>query len=99
MLVSVMILTLFAPNETTAAGTQHDLLNDSISQNNSIQSSLNSTDIKLEPDDKQIVVTWLDANETEADNSPVINITSQEFWKTFSPLLKISANNSINAVE
>jgi hypothetical protein len=94
-LVSVIILILFTLNETTAAGTQHNLLNDSINQNN----SLNSTNTKSEPDDKQIVITWLGANETEANNAPIINITSQEFWNAFTPLLEISTNNTINTVE
>ena len=67
VLVSVLILVLIALNETTAAGTQYNLSNVSISQSNSLQSSLNSTNINLEPDDKQIVITWLEANETEAD--------------------------------
>ena len=96
MIIAVVGFVLSGVVNATA---QKSKLEDSINQTNSIHSSLNSTNIKLEPDDKQIVITWLEANETEADNTPVINITSQEFWKTFSPLLKISANNTINTVE
>ena len=96
MVVSVMIL--FALNETTFAVVQQSPLNDNISRNNSTQSSLNSTNIKLESDDKHIVIIWLEANKTETD-SPIINISSQEFWKAFSPLLELSTNRTIDTSE
>ncbi len=96
MVVSVMIL--FALNETTFAVAQQSPLNDNISRNNSTQSSLNSTNIKLESDDKHIVIIWLEANKTETD-SPIINISSQEFWKAFSPLLELSTNRTIDTSE
>jgi hypothetical protein len=96
MVVSIMIL--FALNETTFAVAQQSPLNDNISRNNSTQSSLNSTNVKLESDDKRIVVIWLEANETETD-IPIINISSQEFWKAFSPLLELSTNRTIDTNE
>ena len=87
-ILSVMIL--FILNESTFAVAEQSLLNDNIGRNISLQSSLNSTSIMLESDDKHIVITWLEENGTETNNTPVINITSQEFWKAFTPLLEIS---------
>lgn len=86
---------VFYCSETTSVVAQKSPLNYNIGRNNSTQSSLNSTNVKLESDDKHIVVTWLKANETETD-APVINITSQEFWKAFSPLFEISINRTID---
>jgi hypothetical protein len=59
-------------------------LNDNTSRNNSIAST----------DRKHIVVTWLKANETEPDNSPVISVSNQDFWNAFSPLLEVSTNRT-----
>jgi hypothetical protein len=65
-------------------------LSDSINQNNSIASDLAS-----DLDREQIVVTWLRPNETKPDNIPAISVSSQDFWKTFDPLLEqfILSNN------
>jgi hypothetical protein len=64
------------------------LNNNSISQNNSIES--NSTSTEIDSDTEQIVVTWLTLNETKPDNSPTIRISSQDFWKIFEPLVEQS---------
>jgi hypothetical protein len=96
-ILSVMILFVF--NESTFAVAEQSLLNDNIGRNISLQSSLNSTSIMLESDDKHIVITWLEENGTEANNTPVINITSQELWKAFTPLLEISTNRTTTTGE
>ena len=64
-LVLSVVLTVimgFIISDITVALAQ---LNDNISRNNSIAST----------DGKHIVVTWLKANETGPDNSPVISVS------------------------
>ena len=66
----MVIFILIALNEITAAGTQHNLLNDTSSQNNSIQSSPNSTNTNSESDAKQVVV--LNSDGYHIDWAPII---------------------------
>ena len=42
-------------------------------------------------DKQKIIVTWLETNDTETSNTPV-SVSSEDFWKTFEPLLKQSIN-------
>jgi hypothetical protein len=46
-------------------------------------------------DKQKIIVTWLELNKTAGD-SPVISISSEDFWETFGPLLELSGNKTIN---
>jgi hypothetical protein len=63
-------------------------LNGNISHNNT--TALNSTD----SDGKNIVVTWLESNKTNANSVPMISITNEDFWKIFGPLFELSTNTT-----
>ena len=43
-------------------------------------------------DKQKIIVTWLETNDTETSDTPVISVSGEDFWKTFEPLLKQSIN-------
>ena len=43
-------------------------------------------------DKQKIIVTWLETNDTETSDTPVISVSGEDFWKTFEPLLKQSLN-------
>jgi hypothetical protein len=43
-------------------------------------------------DKQKIIVTWLESNDTETSDTPVISVSGEDFWKTFEPLLKQSIN-------
>lgn len=44
------------------------------------------------PEKQKIIVTWLkDNNTTNTESDPVIIISSEDFWKTFVPLLEQTA--------
>jgi hypothetical protein len=74
--------------ETSIAIAQETQLNvNTTTQNNITLIPLNSTEIELGSDDKPTIVTWLDTNGFE-DNTPVINIDNQKFWKFFDPLIE-----------
>jgi hypothetical protein len=45
-------------------------------------------------DKQKIIVTWLELNKT--GDSPVISISSEDFWKIFGPLIELSGNRTIN---
>lgn len=72
-------------------------LNSNNSRNNSIAS--NFTSMKSDQDGKPLVITWLEINETTPDKPPIITVTSQEFWRAFSPLLEVSTNSTIDTRE
>jgi hypothetical protein len=57
--------------------------------------ALNSKD----PDGKKIVLTWIESNDTHSHSVPMISVSHEDFWKTFSPLLKMSTNGSVNTLE
>jgi hypothetical protein len=46
-------------------------------------------------DKQKIIVTWLELNKTAGD-SPIISISSEEFWKIFGPLVEQSGNKTAN---
>ena len=52
--------------------------------------ALNSTD----SDGKNIVVIWLESNKTNANSTPMINISNEDFWKIFGPLFELSTNTT-----
>jgi len=39
-------------------------------------------------DRRTIIVTWLETNRITTDNTPMISISNEEFWKNFRPLLE-----------
>jgi hypothetical protein len=62
--------------------------NGNISRNNT--TALNSTD----SDGKNIVVTWLQSNKTNANSAPTISVSNEDFWKIFGPLFELSTNTT-----
>jgi hypothetical protein len=78
----------FLINEALIAIAQ---LNGSISNN----STANSKD----PDNKKLVLTWIESNDTDPHNVPMISVSYEDFWKIFGPLLKTSTNGSVNTLE
>jgi hypothetical protein len=50
-------------------------------------------------DKQKIVVTWLNTNDSMTGDSHAINVSSEDFWKIFEPLLKQSINGSTNSSE
>jgi hypothetical protein len=48
------------------------------STNQSHRSSANS-------DKQTILVTWLETNNTKTGSTPVISVSSEDFWKIFEP--------------
>jgi hypothetical protein len=63
-------------------------LNGNISSNST--TALNSTD----SDGKNIVVTWLESNKTNANSTPTISVSNADFWKIFGPLFELSTNTT-----
>jgi hypothetical protein len=49
----------------------------------------NSTNL----DKQNIIVTWLETNDTKTD-TPVIRVSDEDFWKIFDPLVKQFINGS-----
>ena len=52
--------------------------------------ALNSTD----SDGKNIVVTWLQSNKTNANSTPTISVSNEDFWTIFGPLFELSTNTT-----
>jgi hypothetical protein len=50
-------------------------------------------------DKQKIVVTWLNTNDSMTGDSHAINISSEDFWKIFGPLLQLSSNKTIGTFE
>jgi hypothetical protein len=53
----------------------------------------NSTNL----DKRNIVVTWLETNDTKPIDAPMINISDDDFWMVFEPLLEQSINRSTDS--
>lgn len=47
-------------------------------------------------DKQKIIVTWLETNDKKTSDTPVISVSSEDFWNIFEPLLKLSVNGSFN---
>jgi hypothetical protein len=58
-------------------------------------SQSNSTNM----DKQNIIVTWLEINNTKTSGAPVIMVTDQDFWMVFGPLLEQSINTSTSPFE
>ncbi|MGH9986968.1 MAG: hypothetical protein ACRD8W_23740 [Nitrososphaeraceae archaeon] len=97
ILTVIIAMIGFMISETMLVTAEESQLNNNISQSNSI--ALNSTNIELDKENKNIVVTWLKTNETKTDNTPIISVSDQDFWKIFGPLLELSANGTIGTFE
>ena len=70
-----------------------------IAQPNGNISHNNTTDLDLDSDSKNIVVTWLESNETNTNSAPMISVSNKDFWKIFGPLFELSTNGSVNTFE
>jgi uncharacterized alpha/beta hydrolase family protein len=58
-------------------------------------SQSNSTNM----DKQNIIVSWLETNNTKTSGAPVILVTDQDFWMVFGPLLEQSINTSTSPFE
>jgi len=70
-----------------------------IAQPNGNISHNNTTDLDLDSDSKNIVVTWLESNKTNVNSAPMISVSNVDFWKIFGPLLEISTNETSGTFE
>lgn len=89
IIVVSIVIAIFglAVSETTATIGKVSLLNnDNTSQSDS--TALNTTNTMLSSPGKKIIITWLETNGTNETNSPIINISNEDFWNAFGPLLK-----------
>lgn len=59
-----------------------------VNENIDVTAQTNSTNL----DKRNIVVTWLETNDTKTIDTPVISVSNEDFWKMFEPLLKQSFN-------
>jgi hypothetical protein len=50
-------------------------------------------------DKQKIIVTWLETNDTNTSDTPVISVSGKDFWMVFEPLLKQSINGSVSSFE
>ena len=75
----------FTISETLVAIAQP---NGNISRNNT--TALNST----YSDGKNIFVTLIESNKTNANSTPTISISNEDFWKIFGPLFELSTNTT-----
>jgi hypothetical protein len=80
----VSVLVGFTISETIAAIAQP---NGNISRNN-------TTALDLDSDGKNIIVTWLQSNKTNANSTPTISVSNEDFWKIFGPLFELSTNTT-----
>jgi len=80
----VTIMTGFTMSDTMITIAQPS---GNISRNNTI--ALNSTD----SDGKNIIVTWLETNNTNTNNAPM-RVSNEDFWKIFGPLFELSTNTT-----
>jgi hypothetical protein len=60
------------------------------------QDYINQTN-STKSDKQKIIVTWLELNKT--GESPVISISSEDFWKIFGPLLELSSTKTTGTSE
>lgn len=59
-----------------------------VNENIVVTAQTNSTNL----DKRNIVVTWLETNDSKTIDTPVISVSNEDFWKMFEPLLKQSFN-------
>ena len=64
-------------------------------QESKLISQSNSTNL----DKHNIVVIWLETNDTKTSDTPVISVSGEDFRKTFGPLLEQSINASTSSIE
>jgi hypothetical protein len=84
--IVIAILSLAICEITAMIGKGSLLDDDNTRQSNS--TALNTTNTMPLSHGKKIIITWIETNRTYETNSPVINISNEDFWKAFGPLLK-----------
>jgi len=52
----------------------------------------NTTALDLDSDGKNIVLTWLELNNTNTNSAPTMSVSNEDFWMIFGPLLELSTN-------
>ena len=50
-------------------------------------------------DRRNIIVTWLEANDTKTSATPAISVSSEDFWIVFGPLIERTINGSTSSFE
>jgi hypothetical protein len=50
-------------------------------------------------DKPNIIMTWIETNDTMTSDVPVISVDSEDFWMVFEPLLKQFINGSTGSFE
>ena len=50
-------------------------------------------------DRRNIIVTWLEANDTKTSATPTISVSSEDFWMVFAPLIERTINGSTSSFE
>jgi len=83
IILVIAVMVVFIISETLVAIAKQ---NGNSSHNNT--AALNSTD----SDGKNIVVIWLESNKTNANSTPTISVSNEDFWKIFGPLFELSTN-------
>ena len=83
-LAALIVMIIVMINETIIATAQEKEMNAS-----------NSTNLEK----PNIVVTWLETNDTKTSEVPVISVSGEDFWVVFEPLLKQSINDSTSSLE
>jgi hypothetical protein len=83
-LAALIVMIIVMINETIIATAQEKQMNAS-----------NSTNLEK----PNIVVTWLETNDTKTSEVPVISVSGEDFWVVFEPLLKQSINDSTSSLE
>ena len=85
VLIVAMILAIigFVLSGVVNATAQESKLEDSINQTSPTQ-----------VERQKIIVTWLETNDTKTSDTPLIIVSSEDFWMAFEPLLKQTFNRS-----
>jgi hypothetical protein len=84
ILAALMVIIGVMINETLVVTAQEKQVNAS-----------NSTNLEK----PNLIVTWIETNDTKTSDSHVISVSGEDFWKVFEPLLKQSTNGSISSSE
>lgn len=88
IIVSIVIAIFgLAISETTATIGKVSLLNDDDTRQ-SDSTALNTTNTMISSPGKKIIITWPETSGTNKTNPPIINISNEDFWNAFGPLLK-----------
>ena len=88
LFIALIIATIIVTIGFVISGIANATAQESISQSNSTNM-----------DKQNIIVSWLETNNTKTSGAPVIMVTDQDFWMVFGPLLEQSINTSTSPFE